>query len=252
MVHLIQDACYPSGLTALFKRFPTSLTNQEPTVTREPIIASGRQALGGEPFLKKPANVSRIEHIIPQIVSSPRVYRSDADTFLKVPTICNPSVTRPPRGPGTLRIRQPTKLTLGVNRSPLGNCVRRTRLERDLLALETTTTAAATEAAATATTATAATAATASSKATTATTAAATTEAATTTTTAPETTILTRRPGSRVVQAAVPAVDGLAIQLLESTLGVLNRVECDVAETLATTRLPVNRLVMHTYRSKGV
>ena len=119
------------------------------------------------------------------------------------------------------------------------------RLESGLLALEATTAATAaaetTTATATATTATAAEATTTAAATTESTATAATTatEAATTTAAATEAAALTGRLGGRVVQTDVAASARLAVESLESLLGILQRVEGNVAETLGATRLPV-------------
>lgn len=116
-------------------------------------------------------------------------------------------------------------------------------LEGRLLALEATATAAATEtttATAVTETTTAATAtATTATAVTEATTATATAAEATTTTTAASATEVVAGLGGRVVQTDVAAGAVLAVELLESLLGIVNRVERDVAETLGATRLPV-------------
>lgn len=123
------------------------------------------------------------------------------------------------------------------------------RLEGDLLALEATATTAAVEATATATTAatvteataaaTTATTVTEATTATTTTTATATTEAAAATaateTTAAAATVVVTSLG--IVKADLATLNGLAVQLIESLLGIINGAECDVSETLGATRL---------------
>lgn len=123
-----------------------------------------------------------------------------------------------------------------------------TSLEGDLLSLETTTTAAATEAAATATTtATAATAteATTAAAATTATAEAATATATATTAATTEST-LTGRTLAGIVQANSTGTTALAnvatVLGLEGTLRILDAVEGHISETLAIARLPVKVL----------
>lgn len=117
-----------------------------------------------------------------------------------------------------------------------------TTLEGDLLALEATATTAATAET------TAATATVAESTTSTTTTATASTEAAAATTVAEATTAATAAAepattaavvvtGLGIVKADLATLNGLAVQLLESLLGIINRTEGDVSEALGATRL---------------
>lgn len=125
----------------------------------------------------------------------------------------------------------------------LGNCAAWSflPLESDLLALEAT--AAATETTTTtATTARAATTTTAAETATASTTASATAAKATAATLV--VTEVTLGLGGRVVQADIATIHRLSVELLESHLGIIDRVEGHITEALAATTLPVIWLAM--------